>query len=460
MQIYCEHPVIIVNPELKRKLILYKTYQTPNGITTISKGEADYYAYSFPKYKYSPKRFGVTLETLDQFNVIDPLTGAIYPMYIQVPCGKCVLCKDKKAREWSFRAMCENTTSTSQPIFVTLTYNNQHLPKCGIFKEEVQLFMKRLRIRLDRLHYKHNIRYFACGEYGHYSKRPHYHMILWNFPRYGTFENIWNVIKFVEKCWSVPTGEYNTDGSPVTSQLGFVYCVPCDKGAISYVMKYMRKDIEQVSGKNPVFFLSSRKNGGIGAEYARKHRDFYRIHPDCLDIAVTDPYSGVTQSMTVPQYFKRIFYPTMSQCITKQARDAHKELLKRITIRFAMITGFELQTPRTLSPHEKTILKRYSFLNNNLCLNPPVELIERYIHTTPQAQDEVFYQNEIEIVNLCRFLDLYVYDTAYIVSRETMLEKRSHKQNLVNLNRKPLDIKEVKYNLENKQKLAYLKEKI
>ena len=42
MQIYCEHPVIIVNPELKRKLILYKTYQTPNGITTISKGEADY----------------------------------------------------------------------------------------------------------------------------------------------------------------------------------------------------------------------------------------------------------------------------------------------------------------------------------------------------------------------------------------------------------------------------------
>nr|DAX38000.1 MAG TPA: hypothetical protein [Microviridae sp.] len=31
MQIYCEHPVIIVNPEFKRKLILYKTYQTPNG---------------------------------------------------------------------------------------------------------------------------------------------------------------------------------------------------------------------------------------------------------------------------------------------------------------------------------------------------------------------------------------------------------------------------------------------
>lgn len=164
--------------------------------------------------------------------------------------------------------------------------------------------------------------------------------------------------------------------------------------------------------------------------------------------------------MTVPQYFKRIFYPTMSQCITKQARDAHKELLKRITIRFAMITGFELQTPRTLSPHEKTILKRYSFLNNNLCLNPPAELVERYIHTTPQAQDEVFYQNEIEIVNLCRFLDLYVYDTAYIVLRETILEKRSHKQNLINLNRKPLDINEVKYNLENKQKLAYLKEKI
>ena len=61
-------------------------------------------------------------------------------------------------------------------LFLTLTYNNENLPKHGVFKEEIQLFLKRLRISLDRLHYKHNLRYFACAEYGSTSKRPHYHM--------------------------------------------------------------------------------------------------------------------------------------------------------------------------------------------------------------------------------------------------------------------------------------------
>ena len=56
--------------------------------------------------------------------------------------------------------------SESIPLFLTLTYNNENLPKHGVFKEEIQLFLKRLRISLDRLHYKHNLRYFACAEYG------------------------------------------------------------------------------------------------------------------------------------------------------------------------------------------------------------------------------------------------------------------------------------------------------
>lgn len=80
-----------------------------------------------------------------------------------------------------FRATCENVFSESIPLFLTLTYNNENLPKHGVFKEEVQLFLKRLRISLDRLHYKHNLRYFACAEYGSKSKRPHYHMLNLEF---------------------------------------------------------------------------------------------------------------------------------------------------------------------------------------------------------------------------------------------------------------------------------------
>ena len=162
---------------------------------------------------------------------------------------------------------------------MTLTYNNKHLPKHGVFKEEIQLFMKRLRIRLDRLGYKHQIRYFFCSEYGSNSGRPHYHAIFWNFPRDGALANIWNVVKMIEKAWS-----YN--GEP----LGFAYAIPCDKGAIGYVMKYMSKIPRIPDNMNNVFFLSSRKDGGIGAAYARRLMPFYRANPQCLDITVCDPY--------------------------------------------------------------------------------------------------------------------------------------------------------------------------
>lgn len=146
------------------------------------------------------------------------------------------------------------------PYFLTLTYNNEHLPKCGIFKEEIQLFLKRLRIKLDRLNISHNLRYVAVGEYGSKSKRPHYHMILWNFPNDSEhFRTITSVLHFIESCWTCFTGKYNSDGSPIMESLGFAYCLPCKQGAIAYVMKYMKKQFLPPKGKNPLFFLTSRK---------------------------------------------------------------------------------------------------------------------------------------------------------------------------------------------------------
>ena len=142
-----------------------------------------------------------------------------------------------------------------------------------VFKEELQLFLKRLRIRLTRRGVDHNIRYFACSEYGSKSGRPHYHMILWNYP---DADNLHATLKEIESAWSVPTGEYNSDGSPVTESLGFCYCVPCQHGAISYVMKYMRKDPEIPKGVNPVFFHPI-------IQKSLSHQHFYTFHPPFYD---------------------------------------------------------------------------------------------------------------------------------------------------------------------------------
>lgn len=54
--------------------------------------------------------------------------------------------------------------------FITLTYSDQHLPEGGSLNvRDWQLFAKRVRKSLGP------IRYFACGEYGDRTFRPHYH---------------------------------------------------------------------------------------------------------------------------------------------------------------------------------------------------------------------------------------------------------------------------------------------
>lgn len=56
--------------------------------------------------------------------------------------------------------------------FVTLTYSDDKLPANGsLVKADLQKFLKRLRKRTK-------LRYFAVGEYGDLTARPHYHAIL------------------------------------------------------------------------------------------------------------------------------------------------------------------------------------------------------------------------------------------------------------------------------------------
>lgn len=63
----------------------------------------------------------------------------------------------------------------AQNSFLTLTYDDQHLPKDGsLQKPDLQKFLKRLRARLAGK----TIRYYACGEYGDHTQRAHYHVCL------------------------------------------------------------------------------------------------------------------------------------------------------------------------------------------------------------------------------------------------------------------------------------------
>lgn len=92
---------------------------------------------------------------------------------LDLPCGQCIGCRLERSRRWAVRLMHEAQLH-DRSCFVTLTYDNKHVPKDGSLDvSHFQLFMKRLRRGSTG-----PLRFFHCGEYGETTKRPHYHAIL------------------------------------------------------------------------------------------------------------------------------------------------------------------------------------------------------------------------------------------------------------------------------------------
>lgn len=90
---------------------------------------------------------------------------------LQLPCGQCVGCRLEHSRQWALRCVHEASLRDDN-CFVTLTYDNAHLPvDLSVSVREWQLFAKRLRKSGP-------FRFFACGEYGDQSHRPHYHALV------------------------------------------------------------------------------------------------------------------------------------------------------------------------------------------------------------------------------------------------------------------------------------------
>jgi hypothetical protein len=93
---------------------------------------------------------------------------------MEVFCGKCLYCRIRHRSEWAMRCLHE-LGYWDRASFVTLTYQDSCLPQFGsLQKRDLQLFFKRLRKNLNG----RKIKYFACGEYGSKTMRPHYHLIL------------------------------------------------------------------------------------------------------------------------------------------------------------------------------------------------------------------------------------------------------------------------------------------
>jgi hypothetical protein len=99
------------------------------------------------------------------------------------PCRKCLACRLNIAREKAIRSIHEAKMHENN-IFLTLTYDNDHLGDGRLTYQDFQNFMKRLREYVNRIHTNentHKISYMVTGEYGDKLKRPHWHAIIFNY---------------------------------------------------------------------------------------------------------------------------------------------------------------------------------------------------------------------------------------------------------------------------------------
>lgn len=204
------------------------------------------------------------------------------PDTIYVPCGQCVGCRLEYSRQWAMRCVHEFETAGRVGSFITLTYNPDNLPPDGkVHKDHVQKFFKRLRKKFGN-----GIRFFACGEYGHNFKRPHYHAIIFG-------------LQFTDLMIHTVKHGYQYYRSPTLERLwpyGFSLVGNVTFESAAYVARYVFKKQkgDDVDDSLQPFVLMSRMPG-LGHDWYNKYKN--QIYPNDF-IVIRD---GIT--CKPPQYY-------------------------------------------------------------------------------------------------------------------------------------------------------------
>lgn len=156
-----------------------------------------------------------------------------------VPCGNCAFCTATRRSDWALRLHYEAKLH-SVKRFITLTYADPHLVwehgNSQLCKRHLQLWFKRVR----RAGFK--LRYYAVGEYGSKTFRPHYHVILFGDVPEDVLRSSWDY--------------------------GHIHIGNVTDASIMYTLGYIVNGKGWQMNKNRVrpFAVMSRKPG-IGANY-------------------------------------------------------------------------------------------------------------------------------------------------------------------------------------------------
>lgn len=279
----CAHPelhYILLDLETGKKKIVWSLYPFPSlpQLPTRNEFPEDY----FPLVDQL-KADLIGHRLLDRKNHVWLVSDIV-----EIPCGHCELCQKARSRDWiiriekAFEAFKYNHKNTFS-YFLTWTYADEFLPlspTTGMPTLDKQTFRHMFNtIKNTEGLTADDFQYYAVGEYGDLSARPHYHGIVFtaksiDWKHYWTFGNI-------------------EIGDVQPESIGYVTRY-VDKKLGSYI----KKEDYELLGIEPIFSIMSK---GLGKDFILDRIEKYSDDPSKLNSIIGQ--NG--QKFTLPRYGKK-----------------------------------------------------------------------------------------------------------------------------------------------------------
>lgn len=165
------------------------------------------------------KNFHNGVNYINRYSFLSDTTS----LYLKVPCGNCAECRHLKQLYLTQRV--EQQAVGHYCFFVTLTYDNKHLPITMVDGREYQYVdrshIQKMFKRLSKESDFHVDKYLYVTEYGGFRHRPHVHMLL--FVPKSPSDDIFSPLmeektleRLLKKHWSINIG---TNRKPVYEPL-------------------------------------------------------------------------------------------------------------------------------------------------------------------------------------------------------------------------------------------------
>ena len=248
-----------------------------------------------------------------------------------VPCGYCSECVRKKKLDWQIRLNCALSWSDCA-FFRLLTYDPEHynfdIYDKEIIREHIQLFMKRLRRRIE-YHFGKTIKlkYFIASEFGETYDRLHYHCLF--FIKGARFT--WLEMKsIINSCWNygIVGNTYNLNA-----------------GRIAYAVKYIQKQYNtKFFSRFPMREVAPDLEKTFRTEERYSVADYNNLPSISLNGKhVSLPYYWLKQLLTLPEmvaYRSRCGERESMFTIEEKLHQYHCKHLRQYSFEYENSVGF------------------------------------------------------------------------------------------------------------------------